>query len=111
MWKKLVYGALAAVTVLFLTLPAPALADSWKHGRHHRGNHGRGHHHGSYHHRPPVHYHHRPPVHYHYRPPVHYHVPPVRYYAPPPRYYYHSYRPGVNVDIVLPFPFFSFHLR
>jgi hypothetical protein len=44
-----------------------------------------------------------------YAPPVRYYAPPVRYYAPPP--YYYPYRPGVNVQLALPLPFFSIHIR
>ena len=89
MWKKLVAGAIAAVAVVLLTLPAPALAGSARYPRYY----GAGGHGGPY----------------CYRPPVRYYAPPVRYYAPPP--YYYSYRPGVNVQLALPLPFFSVHIR
>jgi hypothetical protein len=95
MWKKLVCGAIVAVVVGLCTLPDPALAGGERHYRHYRSG---------YVHR---HYYSR----HYYPPPVRYYAPPVRYYAPPAPYYaYPPYRPGVNVQIAVPLPFFSFYL-
>ena len=96
MWKKLVCGAIVAVVVGLCSLPAPALAGGGKHRRHYRSGHVE--------HR---HYHSR----HYYAPPVRYYAPPVRYYAPPVPYYaYPPAHPGVNVQIAIPLPFFSFYL-
>jgi hypothetical protein len=92
MWKKLVAGVIAAAAVVLLTLPTPALAGSARYPRYAGGWDRYGGPHC-------------------YRPPVRYYAPPVRYYAPPPPYYYKPYRPGVNVQLALPLPFFSVHIR
>jgi hypothetical protein len=100
MWKKLVCGAIVAVVVGLVSLPDPALAGGSKHHRHYKYGYAGQHRHYS------QHYH----QHY-YRPPVRYYAPPVRYYAPPVRSYaYPPYYPGVNVQIAVPLPFFSFYL-
>ena len=98
MWKKLVCGAIVAVVVVLFSFPAPALAGGSRHHRHYKYGHA-----GQ--HRP---YHSR---HYYHPPVVRYYAPPVRYYAPPVRSYaYPPYHPGVNVQIAVPLPFFSFYL-
>ena len=100
MWKKLLYGAVAAVVVGLLTLPAPAQAGSARHPRYH-GSAPSGYC-GPHCYRPYGRY---------YAPRVRYYAPPVQYYAPPVQpYYYAPYRPSVDVRVVFPFPFFSFYL-
>ena len=97
MWKKLVYSVIVAVVVGLGSLPAPALAGGERHHRHYRYGYA-----GQHRHYYSQHY---------YAPPVRYYAPPVRYYAPPVPYYpYSPYRPGVNVQVGIPFPFFSFYL-
>ena len=94
------FGAVhyVAVVVGLCSLPAPALAGGAKHPQHYRYGYA-----GQYRHYYNRHY---------YPPPVRYYAPPVRYYyAPPVRYYaYPPYQPGINVQIAIPFPFFSFYL-
>jgi hypothetical protein len=98
MWKKLVCGSIVAVVVVLFSLPAPALAGGARHPRHYKSGYA-----GQHRHYYGRHY---------YHPPVRYYAPPVRYYyAPPVRYYaYPPYQPGINVQIDVPFPFFSFYL-
>jgi hypothetical protein len=114
-----VAGAMAVLALILFTLPAPAFADRGRSPRYHGGEarhpryHGSGRHGGDrysggqYSYRGPGGYY-APPARYHYSYP-----PPARYYAPPAPYYYTyypPYYPGVDVRVIVPFPFFSFYL-